>query len=112
MLTATQAAQVLGVSKRTIYTLAAKGLLPCYRIGSVIRFEQADLDAYKASCRSASTPAINAGDFSSIARQAAGESALLNYFREAGIAPRPRNSTGAKRPGCTHLRLASQNLST
>ena len=45
MLTATQAAQVLGVSKRTIYTLAAKGLLPCYRIGSAIRFEQADLDA-------------------------------------------------------------------
>ena len=34
MLTASEAAQALGVSKRTIYTLAAKGLLPCYRIGA------------------------------------------------------------------------------
>lgn len=37
MLTATEAAQALGVSKRHLYALAAKGLLPCYRFGSAVR---------------------------------------------------------------------------
>jgi len=48
MLTATDAAQALGVSKRHLYALAAKGLVPCYRFGSAVRFDAADLDAYNA----------------------------------------------------------------
>jgi excisionase family DNA binding protein len=68
MLTATEAAQALGVSKRHLYALAAKGLLPCYRFGGAVRFDAADLDAYKASCRSASTPAISGGATFSTAR--------------------------------------------
>jgi excisionase family DNA binding protein len=42
MLTATQAADALGVSKRHLYALAAKGLLPCYRFGSAVRFDAAE----------------------------------------------------------------------
>ena len=55
MLTATEAAQALGVSKRHLYALAAKGLLPCYRFGSAVRFDPQDIEAYKQSCRSPAT---------------------------------------------------------
>ncbi len=112
MLTATQAAQALGVSKRHLYALAAKGLLPCYRFGGAVRFDAADLDAYKASCRSASTPAISGGATFSTARLEPSESALRAYFQKAGIAIKPKSSTGSRRQGSTHLRLASQRPST
>ena len=53
MLTATEAAQALGVSKRHLYQLAARKMIGCYRFGSAVRFDAADLDAYKASgCQS------------------------------------------------------------
>ena len=112
MLTATQAADALGVSKRHLYALAAKGLLPCYRFGGAVRFDAADLDAYKASCRSASTPATSAGATFSTARSEPSESALRAYFQKAGIATKPKSSTGSRRQGSTHLRLASRSQST
>lgn len=90
MLTATEAADALGVSKRHLYALAAKGLLPCYRFGSAVRFDAADLDAYKASCRSASTPATIAGATFSTARLEPSESALRAYFQKHQFArPEP-----------------------
>ena len=112
MLTAPQAAQALGVSSRHVYDLAAKGLLPCYRFGSAVRFDTADLDAFKESCRSASTRETSAGATFLTAKSAPSESALAAYFREAGIAPRRKSSTASKPRDCTHLRLASPNLST
>jgi excisionase family DNA binding protein len=51
MLTATEAAALLSISKRTLYTLAAEKKIACYRFGSAVRFDPQDLDAYKAQCR-------------------------------------------------------------
>lgn len=52
MLTTKEAAALLGVPPSTMYSLAApRGPVPCYRIGTAIRFKQADLDAYLESRR-------------------------------------------------------------
>ena len=104
MQNARQASAFLGISSRQVYELAAKGLLPCYRFGSAVRFEQADLDVYKQSCRSASTPVTSAGATFSTGKSGTSESALLAYFREAGVAPKRKSSTASKRPGSMHLR--------
>ena len=55
MLTATEAAQALGVSKRHLYQLAAAKKIACYRFGSAVRFDPQDIEAYKQSCRSPAT---------------------------------------------------------
>lgn len=36
-------AELLGVSRRTVYRLAAGGKLPCYRVGQQLRFREAEL---------------------------------------------------------------------
>ncbi|MDR3004839.1 MAG: helix-turn-helix domain-containing protein, partial [Acidovorax sp.] len=56
MIDAKQVALLLGLSERTVYELAKSGRLNCYRFGSAVRFEQADIEEYKKSCRSVSTP--------------------------------------------------------
>lgn len=38
-----QAAELLKVSRRTVYRLAASGKLPCYRVGRQLRFREAEL---------------------------------------------------------------------
>lgn len=47
MVTAAGAAEMLGLSKRQVYDYAAKGQLPCYRFGSAVRFDAADIDTFK-----------------------------------------------------------------
>lgn len=63
-LTAKQAAQELGLSARKLYELAATGKLACYRFDGAIRFDGADIQAYKQSCRLPATtsgkPAVSA----------------------------------------------------
>lgn len=56
MLTASQAAAVLGLSTRKVYDLAASGRLPCYRVGREVVFDAAAVEQYKASCRVEPTP--------------------------------------------------------
>ena len=54
MLSVRDVATKLGVSSALIYALVAEGKLVCYRIGlgrGAIRFNDADVDAYLASCR-------------------------------------------------------------
>jgi excisionase family DNA binding protein len=46
MLTAHQAATMLGVSARKVYTLATEGRLRSKRIGRVVRFHPADIEQY------------------------------------------------------------------
>ncbi len=41
------------VSTRTVLRLAATGALPCTRIGHLVRFTEADVDAYEAAGRRA-----------------------------------------------------------
>ena len=60
MLTAQQVADALGLSRRAVYDLADAGLLPCYRMGvgrGALRFDPADVEAYRAACRSTATNA-------------------------------------------------------
>lgn len=60
MLTAKQAGALLGVSANTMYALARAGLIAHHRPGvgrGTLRFEEADVLAYKESCR---VPGCNA----------------------------------------------------
>ena len=45
------AAQVLGLSARTLYALAKTGQLASYKFGRAVRFDLADIEIYKTSCR-------------------------------------------------------------
>ncbi len=45
------AAERLGVTPRTLYRFIDEGQLPGYRFGRVIRLQQADVDAFIATCR-------------------------------------------------------------
>ena len=65
MLDAKAVAGMLGLSERTVYELAKSGRLHCYRFGSAVRFEESDIEEYKKSCRSVSTPATSVGALSS-----------------------------------------------
>ena len=47
MLTAAQVATMLGISRRAVYALAAAGKLPHYRFGDALRFDEADVEAYR-----------------------------------------------------------------
>jgi len=46
LLTYRQAAEVLGVSERTIWTLVDQGTLPAVRFGRSVRIDPADLRAF------------------------------------------------------------------
>lgn len=48
---AEQVAEVLGVSKMTVYRLAEKGTLPGFRVGRNWRFMSVDVEAYLRSRR-------------------------------------------------------------
>ena len=88
MLTAADVAAQLGLSKRKVYELAASGRLAHYRFGDAVRFEQADVDTYRAACRSNGTPATSAGGGSSSAVWRASATGILDCFRKAGVEPK------------------------
>jgi len=46
LLTATEVAQILGVTKRTVMTYKANGTLPYYQRGRVLRFRPADVEKH------------------------------------------------------------------
>ncbi|KQU78174.1 MULTISPECIES: helix-turn-helix domain-containing protein [unclassified Rhizobacter] len=51
MISALEVGRLLGISARAVYDLHATGRLPAYRIGRAVRFEVADVEAFKAACR-------------------------------------------------------------
>jgi excisionase family DNA binding protein len=109
MLTAKQAAPMLGLKPRTLYALAAAGKIACHRMGvgdAAVRFDPADIEAYKQSCRSpVTTPA--AGSTSLTASLPEQGSGLTDYFRKAGREPKLKPSTSGKRRGSTTLQLVA-----
>lgn len=109
MLTAAQTAVRLGLSPRKVYDLAASGCLACYRFDGSIRFDPADVEAYKTSCRLPSTRATSAGTTNLSASLPVKDNALAAYFRRAGLGSKLTNSTGSNRPGSTRLQLVSQS---
>ena len=77
MLTAAQVGSMLGLSLSKVYDLARSGDLRCYRFGGAVRFEPADVEAYKAACkvvvldhRQSLTNARKCSDFLNAARVA------------------------------------------
>jgi len=91
MLTVKQAAALLGVAPRTMYSLAAPaGPLPCYRIGRALRFEQTDVMAYRERCKCVPVQRAQAAPLRSFMIRAASteESDLRKTFRTLGIKPR------------------------
>ena len=98
MLKARAVAELLGLSVRMVYDLHARGELPGYRFGGAIRFDSADVEAYRASCRTVVAPAIgvSAPTSSTAAFKAAAKATttdIASYFRSLGVEPK------LKRPG-------------
>lgn len=107
---ASEAGRLLGISARSVYALATAGKLACHRLGvgdGAVRFDPADIEAYKKSCRSPATTRA-AGSTNLIASSPEpGGSALTAYFRKAGREPKPKRSTSEKQRGSTSLQLVA-----
>jgi excisionase family DNA binding protein len=110
MLTAQEAGERLGISARKVYALASAGELACHRFGAAVRFDPADLDEYKKTCRSpATTRAAGSTNLTASLKDSA--SALTSYFQKARRGKKPSSSTSARRNGSGALQLVqtSQN---
>ena len=106
MLKAAQAGVLLGLSARKVYALAESGALACHRFGSAVRFDPADIEAYKHSCRLPATTRA-AGSTNLIASSPERGSGLTAYFQKAGRAPKRKPSTSAKLRDSTRLQLVA-----
>jgi excisionase family DNA binding protein len=105
MLTATDVARQLGVSRRHVYALAERGELQAYRFGDAVRFAPEDLAAYIERCRSTSTKPAAAGATNSTAALMDHDAALRSYFRRLGVAPKPKPTRASETPSSTPLSL-------
>src|SRR3990172_844029 len=112
MLTASEVASVLHISARKVYELAASGQLASHRFGSAVRFEPADIEAYKQSCRSPATTRAAGSTSSTVKFQGLEESALTSYFRKAGRAPKQKPTTSTRQRADTPLKLAYSENNT
>jgi predicted DNA-binding transcriptional regulator AlpA len=92
MLSAKAVAQFLGVSPRMVYSLP----IPRYRFGRAVRWAQSDVEAYKASCLSATTPETRGGASNLTVTMKAAGTGLASYFRKAGVEPKLTPTTGKK----------------
>ena len=45
-LNAMEVAQILNITKNTVYEMIKRGELPAYKVGRKIRIDRADIDAY------------------------------------------------------------------
>lgn len=93
LMRAKKAAEMLGVSLRTVYELAApSGPIPCYRIGRTLSFARVDLEAYLQSCRHEPVPepAFKSGRPYQKLKPSdpLGESDLVKLFKSHGITPK------------------------
>ncbi|MEG0786682.1 MAG: helix-turn-helix domain-containing protein [Comamonas sp.] len=107
MIDAKTVAPMLGISERSVYELAKSGRLNCYRFGAAVRFDEADVEEYKKSCRSVLTHATSVGALSSTRLLRASGSGLAAFFQKATPKPKPKSSTSKKPSDSTQLRLAS-----
>ena len=98
MLTAAQVGSMLGLSLSKVYDLARSGDLRCYRFGGAVRFEPADVEAYKAACKvvvlDPSRSLTNTRNYS-VSLVPAGVTDLDRAFAEAGVKPRKNRPTKA-----------------
>lgn len=110
MITAAQAADILGMSTRFVYGLGESGILTKYKIGKGVRFDENEVRAYLESCKCQSiTTRPRAVTASTLTVRLPGErgSALADYFRKAGRRISAPSSTSKKRRDSTPLQLVS-----
>ncbi len=89
MLTAAQAGEILGMSARAVYELAATGRLAHYRYPiRMVRFDEADVMAFKESCRREIEPPRRSNLTVTSTRlrvsDPEGKSPLIEYFESQG----------------------------
>ena len=104
MLTAAAVAAQLGISTRAVYELARYGRLACYRLGAgggAVRFDPADVEAYRTACRFAGTRETSGGATNSTVSLRAADIDLAAYFRAAGVKPRLTPTTAKSRRAST-----------
>lgn len=53
--TAEEVAEILKISKHTVYELIKRGELPAYKVGNMMRIDERDFDAYKESMKTVQT---------------------------------------------------------
>ncbi len=88
MITAKEAAAMLGLSLRSIYDLAApQGQIPCARFGTRkgIRFEKEDIEEYKKTCRFLPIKPVVVGASRLTASSPESATALQKCFQKAGL---------------------------
>ena len=85
-LTAPEVAEILQVSRNTVYNLVKAGALASYNVGRKMRFTMKDVEAYIANARNASTEAVAASASLSTATSASPARKVEEYtpFRIAG----------------------------
>ena len=104
------AAQVLGLSARKLYDLAKTGQLASYKFGGAVRFDLADIEIYKTSCRLPVITPVN-GSISLTASLPGQDSELTEFFRQDGRKSKRTNLIGSKPRDSSRLQLVSQKLS-
>lgn len=95
MLTAADVAAMLGLKPRTVYDIPVDQL-PRYRLGAgrgAVRFEQADVEAYKASCKvvvrqQVAAPPLRGTTVRFAALVPVGVTELDRAFAKLGVKPR------------------------
>ncbi len=107
MLTAKQVAPLLGLSSRKVYELARAGSLPSFRFDDAVRFDPADVETYRTSCRSTGTNPTNAGASSSTASFKVAGTDFRDFCRKAGLKPKLTSTTGEKGRASPRLRMVS-----
>lgn len=101
MIDAKAVAALLGLSATKVYDLARSGALVSYRFGDAVRFDPADVEAYKQSCRVVVRSPDRCRDPSPspqlVTTDPLGDDAdLAAYFRAAGVRPRSAPASVAK----------------
>ena len=112
MLTAKEAGALLRLSARAVYQLAKSGAIPCHRMGEkrgAVRFDPADVEAYRTSCRSVGARETSATASISTESLKVSDTGLASYFRAAGVRPKLTHGDAKKKPASMPLQLVSDN---
>lgn len=103
MLKASEVAERMSVSRRTVYDLAAQGRLPVYRFGRTMRFKEDEVEAYIDARRTAPahqpvrSPRPASTSVSAWLRDPDEE--LREYFRSRGHKVRENAATSGMKNG-------------
>lgn len=100
LINAKRVGELLGIKARTVYDLTYSGRLACYRIGGAVRFDPADVEAFKVSCRvdarSAADRQSNRGASTVALSLRDPDAELARYFERHGLKRREKRTPSTK----------------